>query len=180
MARGPGAPKGSRNASGNRGGDGAELTYIEGTWDKGPKDSHPYRAYQLSLLLNSPSLPNLAKALGISRQTAWRWRDKYPNFKEAVELGGLEADGRVVRGFYRSAVGYKQKRVKVVYDKDIGFKEHEYTDFVEPNPTAQERWLALRHPDKWAPRNRISFESKDEARKVLSEILGVEPEDLPE
>lgn len=176
-----GAPKGNRNASGNRGGDGVESPYIEGTWDRGPRSSHPYRAYQLTLLLGKYSAQSLARSLGVSRQTIYNWRREHPNFDEAIYLGGVEADARVARSLHRAALGGRQKKVKVVYDREFGiFKEHEYIDFVEANVNAQLSWLAARHPEQWGPRQRIQFSDKDEARKTVAKILGIEPEDLPE
>ena len=48
----------------------------------------------------------LAKLFGVSESTINNWKEKYPEFAEALTAGKSFADERVVRSLYHRAIGY--------------------------------------------------------------------------
>ena len=100
----------------------------------------------------------LAEHFEIEISTFYRWRNKHPDFAEAVIAGKEHADNRVGRGLYRRAVGCEVEAVKIF--KHAGDAEpvravyrHEFP----PDTNAALQWLRVRQPKKWIVR-----EVKDE------------------
>ena len=55
----------------------------------------------------------LADFLGISCETFYAWRLSYPEFRESITRGKIEADAHVAEALYRRACGYNQPAVKI-------------------------------------------------------------------
>lgn len=110
----------------------------------------------------------IAQFFGVSVKTIEYWKRKKPEFMEAMRMGKLQADGKVVNSLFLAAVGYSHddevilpNRVKE-YDEE-GKIRREYTKALRiktkkhypPNVTAALKWLQARQPDVWGKRIRI-------------------------
>jgi hypothetical protein len=61
-------------------------------------DYHPDKAHKLALLgLNNEEI---AAALDLNQDTLYDWRHKFPEFSEALNRGGVHADGEVASRLY--------------------------------------------------------------------------------
>ena len=106
----------------------------------------------------------IAKNLGISERTLYKWRDKYPELAEALKKGKEVADREVENALFKRATGYEYKEVTIEYietevngQKTPAKKVKEVTKHVLPDVTAQIFWLCNRSRDtkKWQHVNRV-------------------------
>lgn len=70
-------------------------------------------------MLMTATIDQLADFLEVDRSQVYRWMEKEPKFRDAVNSGREEADANVASSMYRRAVGGKVKKTKIMYDKDI-------------------------------------------------------------
>ena len=91
---------------------------------------------------------DLAVAFGVNVTTIWRWKAAHPAFLQAYKEGAAFSDDRVEASFYRRAVGYERKAVKILSYEGRSW-EHDYIEEVPPDPRAGEFWLRNRRPDRW-------------------------------
>jgi hypothetical protein len=126
-------------------------------------------------------------ALGISPQTFYNWRGKYPEFKEAVQRGKEITDIRVENAMLKRALGYRYDEVtrepQPVIDRETGkIKKDEFgepimelqpvkvvTKEVHPDTTAQIFWLKNRQPDKWKDRRVLDANVSTKGFEYLSD-----------
>ena len=62
----------------------------------------------------------LAKALGISKQTLYNWKKKSQEFRFAIRDGKMVADAQVENALFLSAIGHTKKVKTVLKDKTTG------------------------------------------------------------
>ena len=96
--------------------------------------------------------------MGISERTLNNWKQKYPEFKEALNVGKIDPDDKVERSLYERAVGYFFPTVKIFKVKGeppciVRFMEH-----VPPDVTAQIFYLKNRRPKIWRDRHELTGE----------------------
>ena len=72
-------------------------------------------AYKICLL--GATLERLADLFGVSVETLYKWRDKYPEFSEALRQGKDMADAEVANSLYQRAK--HQGWQKIVKDKSV-------------------------------------------------------------
>lgn len=160
------APPSNRYAAGNPGG---------GRPTKYDPDSHPERAFRLSLLGLTDE--QIAVAFGISESTLNLWKTQHEEFLGALNDGKDEADAKVADSLYRRALGYSHEAVKIVADAKSGdVVQVPYVEHYPPDTTAGIFWLKNRHSGKWRDRHNVTIDDPDE---VLSKVLGVKKEELP-
>lgn len=99
----------------------------------------------------------VAGALKIDETTFYRWCQRYPEFREALASGKVDADSEVAASMFNLATGkVRMPAVKVFYDKDKGEAIYApYVEAVAPNVAAQKLWLTNRQPNKWRERKEI-------------------------
>src|SRR5260370_41649696 len=66
------------------------------------------RAYRMSLLGLTDQ--ELADFLGISCETLYSWKISYPEFRESITRGKIQADAHVAEALYRRACGRSEER----------------------------------------------------------------------
>jgi len=130
------APRGNKNAKGNRGG-GRPSTF---------KAEYCRTAKRFFEIGGTDA--DLAIALGVSQSTIWRWKAAHPEFLESCKLGAEQADARVEASFYQRAVGYQRKAAKVLSYEGRSW-EHEYVEEVPADINAARFWLCNRRPKRW-------------------------------
>lgn len=98
----------------------------------------------------------LADFFDVNVLTIYRWKNRYPDFCNALTVAKAEADERVERSLYNRAVGYTYDGEKIITVaqgggvsevRRVAIKEH-----VPPDVTAQIFWLKNRRKDTWRDR----------------------------
>lgn len=127
----------------------------------------------------------IAKNIGINRDTLYSWKKKYPVISDTLKKGKEVVDIQVENALLQKALGIKEtvtKAVKlkeVLYDngKRISEKEHiEYVEeevYVPPETTAQIFWLKNRKPDMWRDKKDIDMNAN-----ITNPYAGLTTEEL--
>lgn len=161
------APLGNKNALGNKGGR--------------PTDYRPEYtdlAYKLSLLYRDITDERLAEVFGVCRATISNWKSKHPEFLDAIRRGGKAATATVAKSLYERANGYEHEAEKIFYDSKTGkVVRVPYTEKYPPDTQAGRLFLMNKEPETW--RDKVTVEI-DDPKKVLSELLGIGEEEIPE
>lgn len=94
----------------------------------------------------------MAKAIGVARSTLNVWRDKRPEFAQAIQQGKLIADSSVAEALYRRAIGYEHEETDIrVIDGQI--VKTPITKRYPPDSTACIYWTKNRA--RWAWRDKV-------------------------
>ena len=95
----------------------------------------------------------VAATLGVHEETVRRWRQKYPEFGQALDASKLRADMDVVSSLFRQAIGYSyESQEACVIKNSDGCEEVVVTTivkYVPPRPAAAIFWLRNRQPGLW-------------------------------
>lgn len=90
----------------------------------------------------------MADFFNVAVSTFYLWKNKQPEFSEALKAGKSAADERVERSLYHKAVGYTFESEKVFQHQGqiirAPIREH-----VPPDTTAMIFWLKNRRADDW-------------------------------
>ena len=120
------------------------------------------------------SLQDIADNIGISRTTLVKWRDKFPEIRNAIKSGREVVDYKVENALLKSALGFTTKEIKVTIGKQVKngktfqITKETTTKEIAPNVTACLAWLNNRKPDSWK-RNRdnvVELEEEDNDLKI--------------
>ena len=99
----------------------------------------------------------VAAALGVHEETVRRWRQKYPEFGQALDNSKVRADLDVASSLFRQAIGYtyESQEARVVKTSDGGEEVVVTTvvKYVPPRPAAAIFWLRNRQPSLWREDN---------------------------
>ena len=99
----------------------------------------------------------LAVFFGVGDFTIYRWKAKYPEFREATQLAKAAADARVTLSLYKRALGYDRDAVKIFMP--AGAKKPVYAPYREhiPADTASMIfWLKNRQREHWKDRQDLN------------------------
>ena len=122
----------------------------------------------------------IADYIGISRDTLYSWKKKYPDFSDALKRGKEVVDIEVENALLKRAMGYEYNEVT---------KEMTYAPNGEPlglavtkvvtkreraDVTAQIFWLKNRRPDLWRDVKNVDMQAKIENNP----FDGVKSEDI--
>lgn len=103
----------------------------------------------------------ICKNLGISKDTFYKYKDKYADFSDCLKKGKEVADIEVENALFKRAVGYKYKE-KIKEVKEIDGKKHTYIKEVEKEMPgdvgAQIFWLKNRRKEKWKDKPEETFD----------------------
>src|SRR5260370_7091715 len=100
----------------------------------------------------------LADFLGISSETLYSWKISYPEFRESITRGKIEADAHVAEALYRRACGYNQPAVKIFMPSGPSEPVYApYTKHYPPDTKAALRWLMNRQPDPLRERHQADM-----------------------
>lgn len=104
------------------------------------------------------------KNLGISRDTFYKYKEKYSDFSEAIKKGKEVADIEVENALFKRAIGYKYKEV-IKEVKEIDGKKSTYvkevTKEMPGDVGAQIFWLKNRKSSKWKDKQDIDIEDNN-------------------
>lgn len=152
------APKGNKNARGNRGG-GAKPLY---------KPEYADMAHKISLLGATDA--ELAACIGVSETTINTWKRDHIEFFEAQTRGKMVADANVAEKLYHRALGYSHNAVKI-FQVDGAPLIVPYTEHYPPDTPAASLWLRNRQPAKWRDKQDHEVTGKDGAPLVEPDRL---------
>ena len=93
----------------------------------------------------------IAKNLGISKDTFYKYKREYTDFSDSLKRGKEVVDIEVENALLKRALGYKYDEVTKERNEDTGELEitKVITKEVQPDTTAQIFWLKNRLSDKW-------------------------------
>lgn len=154
-----GAPKGNKNALGNKGG-GDKTDY---------KPEYATIAYQMTLLGATDA--EMADALGKSETTINAWKHSHVEFAKALTRGKLYADAHVADRLHQRACGYSHDAVKVFMP--AGATEPVYAPYTEhypPDTAALSLWLRNRQSGKWRDKVEQEITIKGELAERLDDL----------
>lgn len=104
------------------------------------------------------------KNLGISRDTFYKYKEKYADFSDALKKGKEVADIEVENALFKRAIGYKYKEI-IKEVKEIDGKKSTYIkEVVKEMPGdvgAQIFWLKNRKSSKWKDKQDIDIEDNN-------------------
>lgn len=115
---------------------------------------HPEQAFRYALLMCTQE--EMAELFHISKETFYDWKDRYPEFSDAIERGGDKTDAEVANSLRNRAIGYvirKQAAFKVKKGRD--HEEVQIVDLEEEVPAETKAiglWLGNRQRKRWKER----------------------------
>lgn len=124
----------------------------------------------------------IAKNMGISISTFYKWKQDFSEVSEALKKGKEEADIEVENALFKRATGYTfqevtQERVPVrdengkIIDYELAITKVVRKDIV-PDTTAQIFWLQNRKPNEWKDKRNLEMTGKDGGDIKIS-LIGV-------
>jgi hypothetical protein len=115
----------------------------------------------------------IADALGIARSTLYEWKNRYPDFSDAINGGKVLADAVVVSKLYDRACGaewVEQQAFKVRRGSDEEVEVVDVRRASPPDTAACIFWLKNRQPKHWRDRVEESVSDVNEAAVELQRI----------
>jgi len=108
----------------------------------------------------------IADILGVSRDTFYAWKKKYPELSDTKKA---IADAKVAESLYKRAIGYSHKAVKIFnnYGKPLIVP---YTERYPPDVTAALKWLYNRQPELWRDKQYMGMEFENLSDDQVTEI----------
>ena len=111
---------------------------------------------------------DICQALGIAQQTLNNWREKYPDFAEAIKKGKMIVDAEIEQKLITNEKGHlfweETQELMPVMDEETGRMINEMTTvkrvlkYIKPDTTAQIFWLKNRRPNDWRDRQHLQHE----------------------
>lgn len=121
----------------------------------------------------------IAKNMGIRRETLYAWSKKYPNISNTLKRGKEVVDRQVENSLLKRALGYEYTETSEKYEHGKLTEKKTTKKQVAPDVTAQIFWLKNRVPDRWKDKQdvQVSGELKEEQTKLddlIKQISGKE------
>src|SRR5216684_265993 len=92
----------------------------------------------------------------VSREL-YAWKISYPEFRESITRGKIEADAHVAEALYRRACGYSHPAVKIFLPPGASEPIYApYTKHYPPDTKAALAWLSRRQPGLWRERQKVN------------------------
>ena len=138
----------------------------------------PYNLKKLwGFALDGYTKEQMAKEIGISPPTFYKWIERYPEIAEATVKQGQSIDREVEQSLLRSALGYEVKEYEIIKDKHGNvIKEIEYQRHIPPSNTAMVFWLKNRRPNEWRDRKEFELSGEVGLVQIIDDISMVEAE----
>jgi hypothetical protein len=93
----------------------------------------------------------IADNLGLSARTLYEYKNKYPQFLQALKKGKDIADAQVVNSLFRLATGFTYHEEATTTTGEVVTVQK----YSKPNTTATIFWLKNRQPDKWRDKTEV-------------------------
>lgn len=120
----------------------------------------------------------IAKYIGISRATFYEWKNRFPDFADAVKEGKDVWDRKAEEALGMSATGYYRDEDVIIKEKDGGETIKRVRKWYPPNATSLIFLLKNRKPGDWRDRKnqKITIERsiQDEESKIHGLLEDIE------
>ena len=103
----------------------------------------------------------IAKNLGISKDTFYQYKKQHPDFSETLKRGKEVVDREVENALFQRAMGYEYEEDTVITNPDGSQVIKTVTKKMAPDVTAQIFWLKNRKPAEWRDKREIEATGKD-------------------
>ena len=125
-----------------------------------PSEYNPdtYPAIAESLALQGLTDTEIAEQMKVHPCTIYDWKNKHPEFSEAIKRGKRGPDDKVQKALYNRALGYDVTETRAVV---VGTGEHAHVQIVEetrhipPDNTSCIFWLKNRRSEEWRDKQDI-------------------------
>lgn len=97
----------------------------------------------------------IAKKIGISKQTFYDWQKRYPDFSDSLKKGKEVVDRMVENALLKRALGYSYIERTQIEDDEGKITTKEIEKHVVPDTTAQIFWLKNRQPKRWRDKQEV-------------------------
>lgn len=111
----------------------------------------------------------IAKNIGISRQSLWKWKEKEVDILNALKKGKEVVDIEVENALLKRALGYTITLKEQKIDKDGCVHDLEKDVHIPGDTTAQIFWLKNRRKQQW--RDKVEVETNGEEINKVKELL---------
>src|SRR5690554_393026 len=102
----------------------------------------------------------IAHNIGIAVGTLYDWKNRFPEFSEALKKGKEVVDIQVENALLKRALGYEYEETKVIVETDGRKRVERIKKHVLPDVTAQIFWLKNRRPGVWRDKHEIDYSDK--------------------
>lgn len=115
----------------------------------------------------------IAHNLGISPATYYEYKNKHPEFSEALRRGKDDIDVEVENALLKRALGYTYE--EIIYENGVEVKR--IVKEVQPDTTAQIFWLKNRRPEVWRDKRDVEH-SGTMTTEVRHDLRKLSPQEL--
>jgi len=103
----------------------------------------------------------IAKELEITTSTLYLWKNKYPEFSEAIKVAKEDPNDLVEAALFKRAIGYTltlKKEIAVSLGAGMGseLQTAKVQTHIPPDTTAQIFFLTHRRPEKWPNKQNVN------------------------
>ena len=102
----------------------------------------------------------IAKNIGISKQTFYDWKKKYADFSDSLKNGKEVIDIQVENSLLKRALGYEYEEVSEKFEGGILTERKVTKKQVVPDTTAQIFWLKNRKPSVWRDKAQVDIDAE--------------------
>ena len=102
----------------------------------------------------------IAKNIGISKQTFYDWKKKYADFSDSLKNGKEVIDIQVENSLLKRALGYEYEEVSEKFDGGVLTERKVTKKQVVPDTTAQIFWLKNRKPSVWRDKAQVDVDAE--------------------
>lgn len=120
----------------------------------------------------------IAHNIGINKGTLCVWKNRFPEFADAIKKGKEVVDREVENAMLKRALGYEYDEVtqEPVTDKDTGITEMRVTKVVTkqiaPDVTAQIFWLKNRKPEEFRDKRDVELSGSVDLGSIIEKARG--------
>lgn len=109
----------------------------------------------------------IAQKIGISNSTLYAWKDRYPEFSEALKKGKEIVDIQVENALLKRALGFEYDEITQEIKEDENGKKEKHQKVVKkmvpPDTGAAMAWLKNRCPKKWRDNHKVDHSFNENA-----------------
>lgn len=116
----------------------------------------------------------IAKKIGISKQTFYDWQKRYPDFSDSLKKGKEIVDRQVENALLKKVLGYSYKECTEITDAEGNVSTKIITKYVIPDTTAQIFWLKNRKPNEWREKQEVKQINIEPKQDNLSQLTDEE------
>lgn len=118
---------------------------------------------------------DIAKRIGIRRETLYDWKNKYPLISNALKKGKEIIDIEVENSLLKRAMGYEYEEVTEERVGEMGLITTKIVKKqVVPDTTAQKFWLKNRKPKEWRDKQEVDIQGQISLETLIEKVKGEE------